>query len=90
MTIFMESALSHAWPRSRTRSILKNLKIYCHAMLVPPVACILAFSGCSSIGDVSATRPETIHFVTGTEHGKLENPRVRPGQPYTQEIWLDL
>jgi hypothetical protein len=90
MTIFTESALSHIWRGSRTRSILNNLKIHCHAVLVPAVACILASSGCSSIDDVSATRAETINFATGTEHGKPENPRVQPGRPYTQEIWLDL
>ena len=60
------------------------------AVLVLSVICILAFSGCSSFDDVRATRAETANFMTGTEHGKVENPRVHPGQPYTQEIWLDL
>lgn len=86
----MERALSHIWPRSRTRSILKKLRIHCHAVLVASVACMVVSSGCSSIDGVWATRKETISFVTGTENGKPKNPRVQPGRPYSQEIWLDL
>jgi len=33
---------------------------------------------------------ETVSFVAGTDHKKPKNPRVHPGQPYTQLIGLDL
>jgi hypothetical protein len=90
MKTFMENALRRIWASSGTRSILKKLKTPCDAVLIPSVAWILTSSGCSSIDGTRATRGETTSFVAGAEHEKPANPRVQPGRPYTQEIWLDL
>ena len=89
MEIFMESALSQVWLRSRKRSILKKLKIDCHGVLISSIACMLASSGCSSVEDVQARRTESTNFAKETESRKPANPRVHPGQPYIKEIWLN-
>ena len=90
MKIFIGSALSHICAISKARRILREQEIHRYAVLIGSVACILASSSCSSIDGAGATGGETLNFVEGTEHGKPENPRVHPGQPYTQVIGLDL
>ena len=82
--------VSHVLLRGRARSILKKLKTHCDALLIASVTCILLSRGCSSIDSTRATGGETTNFVASTEHEKPVNPRVHPGRPYTQEIWLDL
>ena len=88
--LFMESALSQICASSKARRMLRKLKIHRYAVLIGSVAWILASSSCSSIDGAAATGEETVNFVTGTKHRKPENPRVHPGQPYTQVIGLDL
>ncbi|MBV8216752.1 MAG: hypothetical protein JOZ08_26330 [Verrucomicrobia bacterium] len=85
----MESALGQFCAAGKARRILHILKIHRYAVLIVSVACTLASSGCSSDG-TQAAREETVNFVAGTEHEKPTNPRVHPGRPYTQEVWLDL
>ena len=86
----MESALSQICASSKARRMLRKLKIHRYAVLIGSVTCILASSGCSSIDGTGTIREETVHFAAGTEHEKPANPRVQPGQPYTQVIGLDL
>jgi hypothetical protein len=89
MEILLGSIVSRVLPCGRTRSALKKLKTHGDALLIASMACILISSGCSSIDGTRVTGGETTNFVAGTEHKKPENPRVHPGRPYTQEIWLD-
>jgi hypothetical protein len=88
MEIVLGSIVNHVLPWGRRR-ILKGLKAHCNALLTASITCILISSGCSSIDGTRATGGETTNFLAGTEHEKPENPRVHPGRPYTQEIWLD-
>ena len=90
MKIFMGSALSHICAISKARRILREQEIHRYAVVFGSVAWILASSSCSSIDGAAATGEETVNFVARTEHGKPANPRVHPGQPYTQVIGLDL
>ena len=88
MEVLLGSIVSHVLPGGRTR-ILKKRKTHCDALLIASIACILICSGCSSIDGTPATGGETIKFVASTGQEKPVNPRVHPGRPYTQEIWLD-
>jgi hypothetical protein len=66
------------------------MKLLREMVLISSSAWVLAFSGCSSPGGAGLTRAETVRFLARAEQRKPENPRVHPGQPYAQEIWLDL
>jgi len=90
MEILWGSLVSHVLAGGRTKSILKKLKINCDALLIAPMACILISSGCSSIDGARATGGQTINFVARTKIEKPVNPRIHPGQPYTQVFGLDL
>ena len=90
MKIFIESALCRVCAIGKARRVLQKLKIPHHAVLIGLVACILASNSCSSTDGTAATPEETVSFVAGTDHKKPKNPRVHPGQPYTQLIGLDL
>jgi hypothetical protein len=89
MEVLLGSIVSHLLPPGGRRSILKELETHCHALLITLVACILICSGCSSIDGTRATTGEMTNFVASTQHEKPMNPRVHPGRPYIQEIWLD-
>jgi hypothetical protein len=56
-----------------------KLKFAFRTMLVSPIACVVAFTGCS---DIELTNIEQ-------DHEKIGHPRVHPGQPYNQGWWPD-
>lgn len=62
-------------------------KLHLLAMLVLPIACLPAFSGCSSIEGAGENRRVTINVLKSIEqeHEKPANPRVHPGQPYIMD-----
>ncbi len=60
-------------------------------MLIWAVACLVAFTGCSGIEGTAENHRVTRNLLTNIEedHGKPENPRVHPGQPFNQGWWPD-
>ena len=57
-------------------------------IIILPVACLVAFTGCSGIGGTAENHRGTTNLVNYTEenHEKPKSPRVRPGQPYDQRL----
>lgn len=55
-----------------------------HTMLILPIACLVAFTGCSAIVSTGENHRATTNLVKYLEEDreKPKNPRVRPGQPY--------
>ena len=87
VSISNESAAVHIETHSKSGSIMnKKLKFNFHTAVILPIACLLAFSGCSS-----TEGRETINLLKSIEqkHEKPENPRVHPGQPYNRGLWPD-
>jgi hypothetical protein len=87
--ICFQAFANGVWARSRTEGTRKQLKIHFQAALIPLFGLMLMYGGCSSFDEARLIRSETISFLTGTEDAKPPNPRVHPGWPYSQEIWLD-
>jgi hypothetical protein len=87
--ICLQAFANDVWARSRTEDTRKQLKIHSHAAFIPLFGLTLMCGGCSSLDQARSMRSETISFLTGTEDAKPRNPRVHPGRPYSQEIWLD-
>jgi hypothetical protein len=85
VSISNESAARHTETHSKSRSIInKKLKFNFHTVVILPIACLLAFSGCSSIEGTVENHRGTINLLKSIEqeHEKPENPPVHPGQPY--------
>ena len=57
-----------------------------HTMLILPIACLVAFTGCSATMSTAENHRVTRNLVKYLEedHEKPKNPRVHPGQPYDQ------
>ena len=72
-------------------SMNNKLKFAFRTMLVLPIACLGAFTGCSDVEVTSKSHQVTANLVTKVEqeHEKIDNPRVHPGQPYNQGWWSD-
>lgn len=56
--------------------------------IILPIACIVAFAGCSGIEGTAENQRVTTNLVKYIEedHEKPKDPRVRPGQPYDQRL----
>lgn len=69
----------------------KKLKFVFHKMPILPIACLVAFTGCSGIKGTAENHRVMINLVTQIEqhHEKPANPRMHPGQPYNQGWWPD-
>ena len=72
--------------RTYLRITNKKLKFNSHTVVILPIACLLAFSGCSSIEGAAENHRGTINLLKSIEqeHEKPENPPVHPGQPYNR------
>ena len=72
-------------------SMHNKLKFAFRTMLVLPIACLGAFTGCADIEAAGENHLVTANLLTDIEqdHQKIENPRVHPGQPYNQGWWPD-
>jgi hypothetical protein len=68
-----------------------KLKFAFRTMLVSPIACVVAFTGCSDIEPKGENHRVTANLLTNIEqdHEKIGHPRVHPGQPYNQGWWPD-
>lgn len=87
-----ESAAVHIETHSKSGSIMnKKLKFNFHTVVILPIACLLAFSGCSSIEGTLENHPGTINLLKSIEqeHEKPENPPVHPGRPYNRHDAAD-
>jgi len=58
--------------------ILINKKNYLRAILLVPVMCVVAFTGCSSISGTAANRTATTNRVTAYLEHKQENANIQP------------
>jgi hypothetical protein len=69
----------------------KKLKFDFDTMPIWTIACLVAFTGCSGIEATAENHRVMINQLANIEedHGKPENPRVHPGQPYNQGWWPD-
>ena len=87
-----ESAAVHIETHSKSGTIM-NKKLQCnfHTVVILPIACLLAFSGCSSIEDTVENHRGTINLLKSIEqeHEKPENPPVHPGRPYNRHDAAD-
>ena len=72
-------------------SMNNKLKFAFRRMLVLPIACLVAFTGCADIEATGEHHRVTANLLTDMkqDHQKIENPRVHPGQPYSQGWWPD-
>ena len=87
-----ESAAVHIETHSKSGSIMnKKVKFNFHKVVILPIACLLAFSGCSSIEGTVENHRGTINLLKSIEqeHEKPENPPVHPGQPYNRHDAAD-
>jgi hypothetical protein len=66
----------------------KNLILEFHTMQILPIACLVAFTGCSGIENTAENHRATTNLLKYIEvdHQKPENPRVHPGQPYDEGL----
>ena len=69
----------------------KQLQFDFHTMLIWAAAWLVAFTGCSGIEGTAENHRVMTNLLTYIEedHGKPENPRVHPGQPFNQGWWPD-
>jgi hypothetical protein len=92
VSISNESAAVRIETHSKSGSIMnKKLKFNFHTVVVLPIACLLAFSGCSSIEGTIENHRGTINLLKSIEqeHEKPENPPVHPGKPYNRHDAAD-
>ena len=77
--------------RTYLRITNKKLKFNFHTVVILPIACLLTFSGCSSLEGTVDNHRGTINLLKSIEqeHKKPENPPVRPGQPYNRHNAAD-
>jgi hypothetical protein len=56
--------------------------------IILPIACLVAFTGCSGIEGTADNQRVTTNLLKYIEedHEKPKNPRVRVGQPYDQGL----
>jgi hypothetical protein len=66
--------------------MLKGQKCNFHAMPVLAVACLLVFTGCSSVEGTAENFWASTSEVTNMEQNEVkpENPPVHPGQPFLE------
>ena len=87
-----ESAAVHIETHSKSGTIMnKKVKFNFHKVVILPIACLLAFSGCSSIEDTVENHRGTINLLKSIEqeHEKPENLPVHPGRPYNRHDAAD-
>ena len=92
VSISNESAAVHIETHSKSGSTMnKKLKFNFHTVVILPIACLLAFSGCSSIEGTIENHRGTINLLKSIEqeHEKPENPPVHPGRPYNRHDAAD-
>ena len=92
VSISNESAAVRIETHSKSGSIMnKKLKFNFHTVVILLIACLLAFSGCSSIEDTVENHRGTINLLKSIEqeHEKPENPPVHPGRPYNRHDAAD-
>jgi hypothetical protein len=61
-----------------TNPILIKKKNYLRAILLVPVMCVVAFTGCSSISGTAANRTATTDRATAYLENKQENANIQP------------
>ena len=91
-SISNKSTPVHIETHSKSETIMnKKLKFNFHTVVILPIACLLAFSGCSSIESTVEHHRETINLLKGIEqeHEGPENPPVHPGRPYNRHDAAD-
>jgi hypothetical protein len=73
------------------RRLIKLLHIVLLCLFLLPIACLLAFSGCSSIEGTVENYRGTINLLKSIEQEqeKPENPPVHPGRPYNRHDAAD-
>lgn len=56
--------------------------------IILPIACLVAFSGCSGIEGTAENHRVSTNLLRYVEEDREnpKNPRVRPGQPYDQGL----
>ena len=78
------------WSNSHRMEIEYQLLIHSASTItvILPIACLVAFAGCSGIEGTAENHRVTTNLVKYTEedHEKTKNPRVRVGQPYDQGL----
>ena len=92
VSISNKSAAVHMETHSKSgRIINKKLKVNFHTVVILPIACLLAFSGCSSLEGTVENHRGTINLLKSIEqeHEKPENPPVHPGRPYNRHDAAD-
>jgi hypothetical protein len=74
--------------RKEVTAISEKLIFDFHTMLILPIACLVAFSGCSGIEGTAEKHRVTTNLLNYIEedHEKPQNPRVHPGQPYDRGL----
>ena len=83
VSISNESAAVHIETHSKSGTIMnKKLKFNFHTVVILPIACLLAFSSCSSVEGTIENHRGTINLLKSIEqeHEKPENPPVHRGQ----------
>jgi hypothetical protein len=77
--------------RTYLRITNKKLKFNFLTVLILPIACLLAFSGCSGIEGTVENHRGTTNLLKciEQEHEKPEDPPVHPGQPYDRHNAAD-
>ena len=79
----------HSGAISSSRSAThENLVFNFHTMRILPIAWLVAFTGCSSIEGTAENHRVITNLLTYIQEDreKPENPRVRVGQPYDQNL----
>ena len=92
VSISNKSTTVHMETQSKSGSIMnKKPKFNFHTVVILPIACLLAFSGCSSIEGTVENHRGTINLLKSIEqeHEKPENPPVHPGRPYNRHDAAD-
>ena len=87
-----EGAAVHIETHSKSGNIMnKRLKFNFHTVAILPIACLVAFSGCSNIEGTVEHHRETINLLKSIEqeHEGPENPPVHPGRPYNRHDAAD-
>jgi hypothetical protein len=78
----------HSGAISSRSAMHENLVFDFRTMRILPIACLVAFAGCSGIGGTAGNQRVTANLAKYIEedHEKTRNPRVRVGQPYDQGL----